>query len=518
LKRKEPAMLELSRDSGATPGRFDLSGPEPRPQVPSAACAIRDERRRRRATVEAIRHILRPQSLVVIGASRNHQDLGSRIVEGIRIGGFTGVLYVVNAEVPLIQDVRTVASLRDLPRGVDLAVVCVAAGEVLKTVDECGQSGISAVVVLSPGFAECGPLGRLLQDALLDLVRGYGMRLVGPNCLGVVNLERSVRLHAACSPILPAEGGISVASQGGALGSAVLDLAAERELGVSSYVNLGNKADVSSNDLLEYWELDPATRVILLYLESFGNPWRFARIARRVGSRKPIVALKAGRTEAGARSIGPHRSALANDDSVVGAICEQTGVIRVDRIDEMFDIACCLDLQPLPRGRRVAIVTNAAGPGILAADACAMTGLNLAPLNSDTRASVPDLLPAANGHETPGEMVRAVTPPEYRTSLEAVLCDPGVDSVVVVDTPSEAQRSAEILMNIGEAVRAARARGISEKPVLVCAVTRRRRASPIAAGWERLPSYEFPESAVRALARITSYAEWRTRTNKGNKS
>src|SRR5690242_14733003 len=295
-------MFDLSLDSGATQDAVDCNGPQLRPQVPSPVCATQDERRQRSATVETIRHILRPRSIVILGASRNPQDLGSRIVEGVRMGGFTGALYIVNAEFPVIQDVPTVVSLRDLPHGVDLAIVCVAAGDVLKTVDECGQAGVRAVMVLSSGFAERGPVGRLLQDALLDLVRGYGMRLVGPNCLGVLNLERSVRLHAACAPIVPAAGGISLASQGGALGIALLDLVAERELGLSSCVSLGNKADVSSNDLLEYWELDPATRVILLYLESFGNPWRFARIARRVGARKPIVALKAGRTEAGAGS------------------------------------------------------------------------------------------------------------------------------------------------------------------------------------------------------------------------
>jgi acetate---CoA ligase (ADP-forming) len=511
-------MFDLALHSGATHGPVDFNGSRLRPQVPSAACAIQDERCKRRETVEAIRSILRPRSIVVIGASRNPQDLGSRIVEGVRMGGFTGAFYIVNAEFPVIQDLQTVASVCDLPRGVDLAMVCVAAGDVLKTVDECGQAGVRAVVVLSSGFAERGPIGCLFQDALLGLVRGYGMRLVGPNCLGVLNLERSVRLHAACAPIVPTEGGISLASQGGALGNALLDLVAERELGLSSCVSLGNKADVSSNDLLEYWELDPATRVILLYLESFGNPWRFAQIARRVGARKPIVALKAGRTEAGARSGRRHGASLASNDAVVGAIFEQTGVIHVDRIDEMFDVASCLDLQPLPRGKRVAIVTNAAGPGILALDACATTGLAVAQLSSDTHPAVTNVLPAASGHELPGEMVLAAAPSEYRASVEAVLCDPGVDSAVVIFAPSEMHRSAEILANIGDAVRAARSRGIREKPVLVCAMTRRRRASPIAVGCERIPTYAFPESAVRALAKIAGYVESRTRTEADHNS
>src|SRR4029453_1443946 len=226
----------------------------------------------------SIRHILRPRSVVVIGASRNPQKVGSRILEAIRTGGFTGSLYVVHPEAAAIQDLRPVPSARDLPRGIDLAIVCVPAEHVLKTVDDCAQAGVRSVVVMSAGFAETGHDGRLAQAALVDLVRDSGMRLIGPNCLGVVNLNPAIRLNAACSPILPAPGSISLASQCGTLGIAVLDLAAEREVRLSSFVSLGNKGDVSSNDLLEYWEDDSATRVILLYMESFGNPVHLARI------------------------------------------------------------------------------------------------------------------------------------------------------------------------------------------------------------------------------------------------
>jgi acyl-CoA synthetase (NDP forming) len=452
---------------------------------------------------------LRPRSVVVIGASRSTQEVGSRILEGLRTGGFTGALYAVHAEASTIQGVRTVSSVRDLPRGIDLGIISVPAEAVLKTVNDCAQSDVQAVAVISSGFAEVGQVGRLAQDALVDLVRGYGMRLVGPNCLGVVNLDPAIRLHAACSPVLPPAGSISIASQHGSLGIAVLDLAAERELGLSSFVNVGNKADISSNDLLEYWEDDPATRVILLYLESFGNPWRFAHIAGRVAINKPIIALRAGRTEAGFRSAGRHATSLGSNDAVVNAIFRQTGIISADRIDEMFDIAVCLDLQPLPRGRRVAILANAAGPGILAADACAMTGLTVAGLGSEERARWTEISPAADTREHPVETAVDAGATEYRASVETALNDPGVDSVVVIYTPTEAQRSADILASIGDAVAAARARGISEKPVLVCAMTRKRRASPIKAGTERIPAYMFPESAIRALAKITEYAEWR---------
>jgi acyl-CoA synthetase (NDP forming) len=435
-------------------------------------------------TIESpsIRHALRPRSIAVIGASRDPQKVGSRILEELRTGGFCGALYVVHPEAPAIQGLAAVPSARELPRGIDLAIVCVPAERVPDVVDDCAHAGVRTLVVVAAGFAETGQDGRVAQTALLNRVRAAGMRMVGPNSLGIVNLDPTIRLHAACSPILPLPGGISLASQSGTLGIAVLDLAAEREVGLSSFVSVGNKADVSSNDLLEYWEDDPATRVILLYLESFGNPLRFARIARRVALKKPIVALKAGRTDWGTRSVGPHIASLANHDTVTRAIFQQTGIITADRIDEMFDVAVCLDLQPLPKGRRVAIVTNAGGAGILAADACAVSGLTVASLSDVTGARL--------------------------ASIPAVLADPGVDSLVVIHMPTESGHSAEVLASIGHAVEAARTSGVTHKPVLVCSVTRRRRAAPIETSRERLPAYVFPENAVRALGKIAAYADW----------
>jgi acetate---CoA ligase (ADP-forming) len=457
----------------------------------------------------SIHHILRPQSVAVIGASRNPQKVGSRILEALRTSGFTGSLYVVHPEAASIQGLQPVRCARDLPAGIDLAIVCVPAEQVLETVDDCAQTGVRSVVVLSAGFAENGPDGRLAQAALVDLVRDSGMRLVGPNCLGVVNLNPAIRLNAACSPILPAPGSISLASQCGTLGIAVLDLAAEREVGLSSFVSLGNKADVSSNDLLEYWEDDSATRVILLYLESFGNPLHLARIARRVALRKPIVALKAARTDVGSRSVGARAASLANHDAVIRAIFQRTGIISADRIDELFDIAVCLDQQPLPRGRRLAIVTNAGGAGVLAADACAVSGLRAASLSDDTWARLAEILPAAATREQREGMVFVDRPSTYRASVESVLADRGVDAVLVIYMPNEFARSADVVASIGEAVAAARARGITDKPVLVCTATRKRRAAPIKAGDERLPAYLFPENAVRALGKIAAYADWR---------
>jgi acyl-CoA synthetase (NDP forming) len=500
-------MLDAHLTSGQTAASRRTIAAQDRRSTLSPS-ARRTEGRRRRATVESIGHILRPQSVALIGASRNPQKVGSRILEGLRTGGFFGALYVVHPEASVIQGVRTVLSVEALPRGVDLAIVCVPADGVISVVNECARAGVRAVVVISAGFAEMDEDGRLLQDALVGLVRASGMRMVGPNSLGLVNLDHAAPLHAACSPILPAAGGISLASQSSALGIAVLDLASQRELALSSLVSVGNQADISSNDLLEYWASDPATRVILLYLESFGDPLRFASIARRVAGQKPIIALKAGRTESGSRARG-RAAALADNQAVVNAIFQQTGVISADRIDEMFDIAACLDQQPLPQGRRVAIVTNAGGSGILATDACAISGLTVASLVDDTRLRLEEILPAAATREYRGAEFSVDGPSAYRDSVEALLDDPGVDSVIVIYAPVAAGRSADIFASIGQAVAAARARGIGQKPVLICATTRIRRAASLEAGSERLPAYMFPEDAVRALGKITRYAEWR---------
>jgi acetate---CoA ligase (ADP-forming) len=445
------------------------------------------EWRRHLDTVKSLRPIFDPRSVAVIGASRDPQKVGSRILAGLK-GSYAGPLYVVHPESPAIHDVQTVASIRELPRGIDLAILSVPAAGVPAALGDCAQRGVGAVVVISAGFAEIGARGRLVQDSLFHLVRDCGMRMLGPNSLGVVNFDPSHQFNATALAMLPTSGGVSLASQTGALGVAVLELAAERELGLSSFVSVGNRADISSNDLLEYWEEDPATRVILLYLESFGNPRRFAQIARRVGARKPIVAIQARRTEAGARGTGAHAASLANDKAVVSAMFEQTGVIMADTIDEMFDIAACLDFQPLPQGQRVAIVTNASGPGILAADACRTSNLSVATLL---------------------DLTASAAPAAYYSSVRSALDDTAVDALIAIYSPAETHRSADILAGIADGVAISRAHGFNQKPVLLCSMTRRRRAAPLSAGDEQLPAYMFPENAVRALSKITAYAAWR---------
>ncbi len=477
---------------------------------PSADGVAAAERRRQRACAESIRPVLQPRSIAVIGASCDSSKIGSRVLRALQAGGYQGRIVPVHPRARELGGLSTVPSARDLPHGVDLAIVAVPAACVLAVVDDCAAAGVKSLVVITAGFAEIGGDGLALQSALTDRVRGYGMRLIGPNCMGVLNMDPAVRMNASFSPLYPPAGSIALSSQSGALGIAILRLAARRQIGLSAFVSVGNKADVSSNDLLEYWESDPRTRVILLYLESFGNPRRFARLARRIGRQKPIVALKAGRSRAGSRAAGSHTAALAAKDAAVDALFRQTGVIRADTMDEMFDVAACLDSQPLPAGRRVAIVTNAGGPGILAVDACEAAGLQIAELGPEVRMQLQSFLPATASVGNPIDMVASAGPEEYRQAIEAVLTAPDVDALIVVFTPIDEANSASILGAIRAGIGAARSRGALNKPVLACLMSNSIDALPLRVWDETIPTYAFPENAARALGKVAAYAAWRS--------
>jgi acetyl coenzyme A synthetase (ADP forming)-like protein len=515
------AMLEVFRDSGfeirskTSAGVVDLQ----LTLTPSAEGVRLAETRDRVATARSLGPLLAPRAVAVIGASREPASIGRRVLEALRGGGFTGVIYPVNPKVAEIDGLACYASARALPTGVDLAVIAVPAAAVLDVVDDCAAAHVKSLVVISAGFAEAGEGGRTLQRALVERVRNFGMRMVGPNCMGVVNAAAAVRLNASFSPLMPLAGRVSLLSQSGALGIAILQLAHERKVGLSTFVSVGNKADVSGNDLLQYWESDPATAVILLYLESFGNPRRFARIARRIGRTKPIVAVKAGRTRAGSRAAGSHTAALAASDVAVNALFHQSGVIRADTIDEMFDIAACLEAQPLPEGRRVGIVTNAGGPGILAVDACEAAGLSVVEFSETTRARLSTFLPAEASIGNPVDMIASAGPAEYRRAIETLVTSPDVDSAIVIFTPVDAKTADQILGAIRDGIAAGRRAGARNKPVLACVMAEPGvlapleivdPSSPAASPHEKVPAYAFPENAARALGKIAAYASWRT--------
>ena len=411
-------MLDVFRDSGfmirSKTGSGEVEVELSLTQTVAGAAA--HDERERIAAAASIRPLLSPASVAVVGVSRNSATAGRRIFDTLIAAGYDGPVYPINRSGGTINGITSYRSVRDLPPHVDLVVIAVPAAAVLDVVDDCAAAQVKSVVVITAGFAEVGGEGRALQAQLLAKVRGHGMRMVGPNCMGLLNT--AIRLNASLSPMDPPPGHVAFSSQSGALGLAILSLAAERGLGFSTFVSVGNKADVSGNDLLHYWEDDPSTSVILLYLESFGNPRRFGRLARRIGRKKPIVAVKAGRTQAGSRAAGSHTAALAASDVAVDALFRQAGVIRADTINEMFDVAACLDAQPLPRGRRVAIVTNAGGPGILAVDACEAAGLTVAEFSDATRQRLADVLPAAASLGNPLDMVAAAGPDEYRRCIE----------------------------------------------------------------------------------------------------
>lgn len=460
---------------------------------------------------DSIRPFFKPNAVAVVGASRDPSSIGYRILDELVRAGFRGPVYPVNPKAGEICSLRAVASVRAIPEQVDLAIVAVPRDAVLTVVDDCAARGVRALVVITAGFGEVDTEGRRLQQQVLEKVRSHGMRMVGPNCMGLLNADPSVSLNASFSPVFPPFGAMAMSSQSGAIGLAVLAFAVERQLGFSTFVSVGNKADVSGNDLLQYWDTDDNTRVILLYLESFGNPRKFARIARHVSRSKPIVAVKAGRSNAGKRAAGSHTAALAANDVAVDALFQQSGVIRAGTLDEMFEIAATLSSQPLVAGRRIGVVTNAGGPGILCADACEAEGLSIPEFSTETQAALKRFLPAAASVANPVDMVASATPDSYRQTIEAVLASNDIDALIVIFIPLDRNDHSPYTAAIAAGIAQGRAVGGADKPVLACMMTAGNHP-PIRTTAETIPVYSFPESAARVLSKCAGYAEWKAET------
>jgi acetyl coenzyme A synthetase (ADP forming)-like protein len=451
-----------------------------------------------KAAAASMRSFFEPAVVAVVGANREPGRIGSEILRNLHATGFTGKLVPVHPDAAAVQGLDASPSVGAIPGPVDLAVIVVPAARVPTVVDECIAKGVKALVVISAGFAETGDEGRALEAALVEKIRAAGIRMIGPNCMGIINTDPRFRLNATFSPVYPPEGRVAFSTQSGALGLAILSYVRTLNLGISSFASIGNKADVSGNDLIQYWAEDPKTDVILLYLESFGNPAKFAQIARRVGRSKPIVAVKAGRSGAGARAASSHTGARATSDTLVDTMLRQSGVIRTHTLEELFDVATLLSNQPIPAGRRVAILTNAGGPGILAADACEADGLELPPLSPDTVTALRAFLPAAASVGNPVDMIASAPPEHYRRSIELLLADPGIDSLLVIFIPPLVTAAEDVAAAIRSAVAG------STKPVLAAFMGQHGSVA-----LAPVPSYMFPESAAVALARVTQYGEWR---------
>jgi acetyl coenzyme A synthetase (ADP forming)-like protein len=503
-------MIAVFRDSGfpievrADAGELVVTFPT---QL-SADALERFRERDRIAAINAVRWFFQPRSIAVIGASRQRGTISGEVFHNLLVSGFPGPVYPVNPSAPVVQSVPAYRSVEMIPGPVDLAVITVPAEHVLEVARQCARKGVRALVVISAGFAEVGEAGRERQRQLVEICRAAGMRLVGPNCMGILSTDPAIPLNATFAPVMPPPGRIGFYSQSGALGLAVIDYAASLGLGLSGFVSIGNKADISGNDLLEYWEADPRTSVILMYLESFGNPRKFSRIARRVGRSKPIVVVKSGRSLAGARATSSHTGALlAASDITVDALFRQAGVIRTDTLEEMFDVAALLATQPPPAGRRVAIVTNAGGPGILCADACEAEGLLVPVLDERTQARLREILPPEASTANPVDMIASATPEQYREVVRIVADDPGVDAVIVIFIPPLLTRAEDVAEAIVAAVRQIDRR----KTVLTVFMSSRGVPEVLRRPDVGLPSYAFPEDAAIALARVARYGEWRAR-------
>ncbi|HEX2315030.1 MAG TPA: GNAT family N-acetyltransferase [Thermomonospora sp.] len=447
--------------------------------------------REHRAESRSIERLLTPRSVAVIGASREAHSVGQTVLRHLLAGDFSGPVYPVHPTATAVAGVRAYATVLDIPDDVDLAVVAVRAEAVREVVEQCAGKGVHGLVVVSSGFGETGEEGRARQGELVRLARAHGMRVVGPNCLGIANTDASVRLNATLAPTLPGRGPIGFFSQSGALGIAILQRAAERGLGLSTFVSAGNRADVSGNDLLQYWEEDAATGGVLLYLESIGNPRKFTRLARRLSRTKPIVAVKSGRSTQGV-PLGHAARALTLPDHAVSALFAQAGVIRVDDLGELFDVAQLLAYQPLPAGDRIAIIDNSDSLGLLAQDAAVALGL--------TPRDPVDLGPRAGAAD-------------YEAALTAALADDSVNAVVALFTPPTI---GELDPGVAEVI--VRLSRDAAKPVVATYLGRKGMPEDLrvpapdgmpAAG--SVPSYPAPEDAVRALAYVTRYAQWRQR-------
>ncbi|MET0447605.1 MAG: GNAT family N-acetyltransferase, partial [Aeromicrobium sp.] len=387
--------------------------------------------REQRAEAASIERIFKARSIAVIGASRRQNSIGLAMIRNLVLGDFGGSVYAVNSSAESVSGLPAYKTVQDIPGEVDVAIVAVPADSVNDVVLDCAAKGVHGLIVISAGFAEEGPEGRQRQRALLGLSRSYGLRLIGPNCLGIINTAPELQLNASLSPTMPPQGRVGFFCQSGALGTAILESVSRRGLGLSTFVSAGNRADVSGNDLLQYWQEDDSTEVILLYLESIGNPRKFSRIARRVSATKPIVAVKSGRSTQGV-PVGHTVARTSAPQAAVDAMFRQAGIIQVETLDEMFDVAQLLAHQPLPRGNRIAIVGNSDAVALIVADSAAAAGLQV---------TEPVSLGADAGAD------------DFEVAIEAAIANPDTDALVAVYIPplnTSGEEVANVLAAIGE--------------------------------------------------------------------
>ncbi|MCX6003294.1 MAG: GNAT family N-acetyltransferase, partial [Chloroflexi bacterium] len=457
------------------------------------------------ATIASLHAFLKPKTVAVIGASHRPEGLGYRVFDALLNQKFNGTVYPVNPNAVSVASVKAYPSILDVPGEVDLAVVVIPAEYVQQVAEQCGHKGVRGIVVITSGFGEAGFDGEKMQENLLNTVRSYGMRMVGPNCMGILNTAPDVSMNASFSPIFPPTGNIAFGTQSGGLGLAILEYARTLNVGLSTFVSFGNKADVSANDLLQYWKEDPMTDVILLYMESFGNPRKFAKIARDVTRHKPIIVVKSGRTAAGARAAASHTGAMASTEVATEALFTQAGITRVDTLEELFDTANLFAHQPIPKGRKVAILTNGGGPGILTADACADRGLEITMLSEKTKLGLKSFLPPQASVNNPVDMTAESGGPEYHRALRLLAQDENIDIAIAILVSPVATRTEDVAKAIRDISPEFHQMG---KTLLVSFMGQRGVSAELSGGEFDVPSYSFPEATAIAIAKACEYSDW----------
>lgn len=455
-------------------------------------------------TASNLQALFAPGSIAVVGASRAKEKLGYLVLRNVKTSGFPGPIYPVNPRARQILGLRAYPSVTAIPDAVDLAIIVVPRPAVLPVIEDCAVKRVRAAIIMTAGFRETGPAGAALEQAIVQVARRVGMRILGPNCLGAI--DTVTPLNASFASRMPEPNGIAFLSQSGALGTAILDWAAGRHLGFSKFVSLGNEADVTESDILSVWENDESVRVIAGYLEGVPDGGRFRATASRVTRRRPVVVLKGGRTAAGSQAVASHTGALAGSDLAYSAAFRQTGVIRVDTLEALFDAALAFSAQPRPAGRRLIIVTNAGGPAIVATDAASLHHLTLAPLAASTVQALKSQLPPSASTANPIDVLGDAGTDRYRLAIDLALADPNGDALLVILTP---QLRTDV---VGTARAVVEAAGHANRPVLASFMG----SVGVRAGLEILtaggvPNYPFPERAVAALAAMADEEEARRR-------
>jgi acetyltransferase len=489
----------------ATPKKRTKSTPTPSRKTTKKAAKKPRKKAPKRAG-HSLDAIFRPRAVAVVGASRRPNQIGNQIVKNLVEGGFTGPVYPVNPTASVVHSMHCFRCVSEIPGPVDLAIIVVPAARVFEAVRDCGKKGVRGVVVITAGFSEVGGEGHARQKKLLELCGEYKMRLVGPNCMGVLNTAASISMNASFADTQPSRGRAAFLSQSGALGAAIIADAKSLGLGLSMFASVGNRADVSPADLLEYWGDDPETTEIMMYLEAFGEAERFMPIARRISRTKPILVVKSGRTASGARAAISHTGSLAGSEVAVDSLLYQCGVLRVDSMEELFDLAGAVQTGKLPLGNRVAIVTNAGGPGILATDACVSAGLELASLTKKTTAALERLLPPEASPHNPVDLIASADAACFDKAIDLIAKDPGVDMLlaifvapIMIDSVAVAQVFAKHATSL-------------DKPMLTCLPGKGEGDPAIDllhnAG---VPNYRFPEAAAEVLIGIRKLQELRER-------